>query len=68
MVEKERKGKRQEAREDGVIRTVVVPSVRLSYKTYFALAEVEREYSQMLEGLVEFAYENGIASYINSYR
>jgi len=64
MVEKERKGKRQEAREDGVIRTVVVPSVHLSYKTYFALAEVEREYSQMLEGLVEFAYENGIASYI----
>jgi len=64
MVEKEGKGKRQEAREDGVIRTVVVPSARLSYRTYFALAEVEREYSQMLKELVDFAYENGIASYI----
>jgi len=64
VVEKERKGKRREAREDGVIRTVVVPSARLSYRTYFALAEVEREYSQMLKELVDFAYENGIASYI----
>jgi len=60
MVEK----KRQEVKEDGAIRTVIVSSVRLSYRTYFALAEVEREYAQMLRELVDFAYENGIKSYV----
>jgi len=46
-----------------VVRTVVVPSVRLSYRTYRALAEVEREYAQVLRELVDFAYERGITSF-----
>jgi len=49
---------------NAVVRTVVVPSARLSYRTYRALAEVEREYSQMLRELVDFAYEHGITSFV----
>jgi len=68
MVKRRKKEKKKsvEAKEEGdnVIRTVIVPSKRLSYKTYFALAEVEREYAQMLRELVDFAYENGITSYV----
>jgi len=56
--------KRSVKEESAVVRAIVVPSVRLSYRTYFALAEVEREYRQMLEELVDFAYESGITSYI----
>jgi len=62
---KRTKETKEEMEEDGVVtRTVVVPSARLSYRTYFALAEVEREYAQMLRELVDFAYANGIKSYV----
>jgi len=54
----------EEEKEDNVVvRTVVVPSARLSYRTYRALAEVEREYAQMLRELVDFAYASGISSF-----
>jgi len=56
--------KRSVKEESVVVRSIVVPSVRLSYRTYFALAEVEREYRQMLEELVDFAFKNGITSYV----
>jgi len=65
MASMAKRSKKRSVKEEGVImRTVVVPSARLSYRTYFALAEVEREYRQMLEELVDFAYKNGITSYI----
>jgi len=51
-------------KDSAVVRTVVVPSARLSYKTYFALAEVEHEYRRMLEELVGFAHANGVTSYV----
>jgi len=49
--------------EGGVTRTVVVPSTRLGFRKFLALAEVEREYAQMLRELVEFAYASGISSF-----
>ena len=58
-----KKGRKEEKKDGAVVRTVVVPSVRLSYRTYRALAEIEKEYSQMLRELVDFAYERGITSY-----
>jgi len=61
---KSTKANEKEEKEDNVVvRTVVVPSARLSYRTYRALAEVELEYAQMLRELVEFAYERGITSF-----
>ena len=61
---KSTKASEKEEKKDGaIVRTVVVPSARLSYRTYRALAEVEREYSQMLRELVEFAYASGISSF-----
>jgi len=72
MAEKEGKKKKESAKVAGeeeerkgnaVVRTVVVPSVRLSYRTYRALAEVEKEYLQMLKELVDFAYANGVISF-----
>jgi len=68
MTNKRRKKKKlieeKEKNDNVVVRTVIVPSKRLSYRTYFALAEVEREYAQMLKELVNFAYANGIKSYV----
>jgi len=61
---KKKKWAEAEEGNGGIIRMVIVPSVRLSYRTYFALAEVEREYAQMLRELVDFAYANGIKSYV----
>jgi len=57
-------GEEEKKKDGAVVRTVVVPSVRLSYRTYRALAEVEREYAQMLRELVEFAHANSIKSYV----
>jgi len=54
----------KETEQDSVIRTVVVPSMRLGFRTFRALAEVEQEYLQVLRELVDFAYTNGIKSYI----
>lgn len=70
MAKKGREKEKESAKAAGekekgsaVVRTVVVPSVRLSYRTCRALAEVEREYAQMLRELVDFAYERGITSF-----
>jgi len=46
-----------------VVRTVVVPSERLSFRRFLALVEVEKEYAQMLRELVDFAYASGITSF-----
>jgi len=46
-----------------MVRTVVVPSGRLGFRAFLALAEVEKEYSQMLRELVGFAYANGVISF-----
>jgi len=53
----------QRAEEGTIVRTVVVPSRRLGFRAFLALAEVEKEYSQMLRELVGFAYVNGISSF-----
>jgi len=64
MAKKSKKRNVEVKEESVVVKTVVVPSERLSYRTYFALAEVEREYRRMLEELVDFAYKNSITSYV----
>jgi len=64
---KKTKEKKQEVSEDSAIRTVIVPSERLGFRAFLALAEVEREYAQMLRELVDFAYANGIKSYVKLY-
>jgi len=56
-------GEKEEKKDNAVVRTVVVPSGRLSFRKFLALAEVEREYSQMLRELAEFAYKHGISSF-----
>jgi len=53
----------QRAEESTMVRTVVVPSGRLGFRAFLALAEVEKEYSQMLRELVGFAYANGVISF-----
>ena len=60
---KSTKADKEEKKDGTVVRTVVVPSKRLSYRTYLALAEVEREYAKLLRELVDFAYNNGITSF-----
>lgn len=60
---KKKQGKKEEKKDNVVVRTVVVSSERIGFRAFLALAEVEREYSQMLRELVDFAYENSVKSY-----
>jgi len=64
MVRRQKKrSAEEEGRENGVTRTVVIPSARLGFRKFLALAEVEREYRQMVVEFVKFAHENSISSF-----
>jgi len=62
-METRRKKESAEEGKSNIARTVIVSSERLSFRKYLALAEVEKEYLQMLRELVDFAYVNGISSF-----
>lgn len=55
---KTRSGKRSSASSAAITRTVTVPSVRLSKKKYEIFRELERLYRAMVEGLVDYAFDN----------